>query len=163
MSADTGSPGRCAGSRPAAELEPRVRALQECCTHILAWLDQSKDDMDRYYYAFQLEDVVSQTVHSPNELIKERPGSAAPTGLSGARARELHRTWCGGRHRTWRPREEVAGRRVRARTEKISMPSCRLHRGGETACSKRAAEAGQGIGELCDAREAPASEQRTAA
>ena len=163
MSADTGSPGRYAGSRPAAELEPRVRALQECCTHILAWLDQLKDDMDRYYYAFQLEDVVSQTVHSQNELIKERPGSAAPTGLSGARARELHRTWCGGRHRTWRPREEVAGRRVRVRTEKISMPSCRLHRGGETACSKRAAEAGQGIGELCDAREAPASEQRTAA
>ena len=78
MFADAGSPARGAGSRPAAELEPRVRALQECCTHILARLDQSKDDMDHYYHAFlQLEDVVSQTVHSQNELIKnvraERP------------------------------------------------------------------------------------------
>ena len=78
MSAHAGSLARGAGSRPAAELEPRVRALQECCTHILARLDQSKDDMDRYYHAFlQLEDVVSQTVHSQNELIKnvraERP------------------------------------------------------------------------------------------
>jgi hypothetical protein len=48
-----------------------VHALQECCTHILARIDQSKDDMDRYYHAFlQLEDVVSQTVNSQNELIK---------------------------------------------------------------------------------------------
>jgi hypothetical protein len=84
MSAHAGSLARGAGSRPAAELEPRVRALEECCTHILVRLDQAKDDMDRYYHAFlQLEDVVSQTANSQNELIKNvralrRPREPAP-------------------------------------------------------------------------------------
>jgi hypothetical protein len=60
-----------AGSPRGAEREPRARALQECCALILARLDQAKDDMDRYYHAFlELEDVVSQTVSSQNELIR---------------------------------------------------------------------------------------------
>ena len=106
MSAHAGSLARGAGSRPAAELEPRVRALEECCTHILVRLDQSKDDMDRYYHAFlQLEDVVSQTVNSQNELIKNvralrrprepAPESAAEPGAAGAAEP-------GARERKWR-------------------------------------------------------------
>ena len=109
MSADTGSPGRCAGSRPAAELEPRVRALEECCTHILVRLDQSKDDMDRYYHAFlQLEDVVSQTVNSQNELIKNvralrRPrGSREPAPESAAEPGAAGAAEPGARERKWR-------------------------------------------------------------
>jgi len=101
MSAHAGSLARGAGSRPAAELEPRVRALEECCTHILVRLDQSKDDMDRYYHAFlQLEDVVSQTVNSQNELIKNvralrRPREPAPESAAGAAEP-------GARERKWR-------------------------------------------------------------
>ena len=106
MSAHAGSLARGAGSRPAAELEPRVRALEECCTHILVRLDQSKDDMDRYYHAFlQLEDVVSQTVNSQNELIKNvralrrprepAPESATEPGAAGAAEP-------GARERKWR-------------------------------------------------------------
>ena len=117
MSADAGSPAHGAGSLPAAEPEPRARALQECCTHILARLDQSKDDMDRYYHAFlELEDVVSQTVNSQNELIKNvralqrsrgarepgaagvtAPGAAGATALGAAGATEP-----GARERKWR-------------------------------------------------------------
>ena len=102
MSAHAGSLARGAGSRPAAELEPRVRALEECCTHILVRLDQSKDDMDRYYHAFlQLEDVVSQTVNSQNELIKNvralrRPrGSREPAPESAAEPGARERKWRG--------------------------------------------------------------------
>ena len=106
MSAHAGSLARGAGSRPAAELEPRVRALEECCTHILVRLDQWKDDMDRYYHAFlQLEDVVSQTVNSQNELIKNvralrrprepAPESATEPGAAGAAEP-------GARERKWR-------------------------------------------------------------
>ena len=95
MSAHAGSLARGAGNRPAVELEPRVRALEECCTHILVRLDQSKDNMDSYYHAFlQLEDVVSQTANSQNELIKNvralrrprdpAPESAAEPGAAGA-------------------------------------------------------------------------------
>jgi hypothetical protein len=90
MSAHAGSLARGAGSRPAAELEPRVRALEECCTHILVRLDQAKDDMDRYYHAFlELEGVVSQTANSQNELIKNvralrRPREPAPESAAGA-------------------------------------------------------------------------------
>ena len=109
MSAHAGSLARGAGSRPAAELEPRVRALQECCTHILARLDQSKDDMDRYYHAFlQLEDVVSQTVNSQNELIKNvralrRPrGSREPAPESAAEPGAAGAAEPGARERKWR-------------------------------------------------------------
>jgi hypothetical protein len=106
MSAHAGSLARGAGSRPAAELEPRVRALQECCTHILARLDQSKDDMDRYYHAFlQLEDVVSQTVNSQNELIKNvralrRPREPAPESATEPGAAVAAEP--GARERKWR-------------------------------------------------------------
>ncbi len=62
---------RFASARFREPASGRAGALQECCTHILARIDQSKDDTDRYYHAFlQLEDVVSQTVNSQNELIK---------------------------------------------------------------------------------------------
>ena len=104
MSAHAGSLARGAGSRPAAELEPRVRALEECCTHILVRLDQAKDDMDRYYHAFlELEGVVSQTANSQNELIKNvralrRPrGSREPAPESAAGVAEP-----GARERKWR-------------------------------------------------------------
>ena len=109
MSAHAGSLARGAGSRPAAELEPRVRALEECCTHILVRLDQSKDDMDRYYHAFlQLEDVVSQTVNSQNELIKNvralrRPlGSREPAPESAAEPGAAGAAEPGARERKWR-------------------------------------------------------------
>ena len=109
MSAHAGSLARGAGSLPAAELEPRVRALEECCTHILVRLDQSKDDMDRYYHAFlQLEDVVSQTVNSQNELIKNvralrRPrGSREPAPESAAEPGAAGAAEPGARERKWR-------------------------------------------------------------
>ena len=109
MSAHAGSLARGAGSRPAAELEPRVRALEECCTHILVRIDQSKDDMDRYYHAFlQLEDVVSQTVNSQNELIKNvralrRPrGSREPAPESAAEPGAAGAAEPGARERKWR-------------------------------------------------------------
>ena len=109
MSAHAGSLARGAGSRPAAELEPRVRALEECCTHILVRLDQSKDDMDRYYHAFlQLEDVVSQTVNSQNELIKNvralrRPrGSREPAPESATEPGAAVAAEPGARERKWR-------------------------------------------------------------
>ena len=109
MSAHAGSLARGAGSRPAAELEPRVRALEECCTHILVRLDQSKDDMDSYYHAFlQLEDVVSQTVNSQNELIKNvralrRPrGSREPAPESAAEPGAAGAAEPGARERKWR-------------------------------------------------------------
>ena len=109
MSAHAGSLARVAGSRPAAELEPRVRALEECCTHILVRLDQSKDDMDRYYHAFlQLEDVVSQTVNSQNELIKNvralrRPrGSREPAPESATEPGAAGAAEPGARERKWR-------------------------------------------------------------
>ena len=65
-------------------------SAEACRPQILARLDQTKSDMDRYYHAFlQLEDVVSQAVNNQNELIKNvralhRSRSSPEPALSGA-------------------------------------------------------------------------------
>jgi hypothetical protein len=127
---------RGAESLPAAE---RVRALQECCTHILARLDKSKDSMDRYYHAFlQLEDVVSQTVNSQNELIKNVRALRCPRGslepaLSGAadttESDAADSTESGTRESKWRG--VVCAHRQRRYTDTYTMPPCRLYRAGK--------------------------------